>query len=148
LFSPAFPDRFAAYCAGASRFLARELPAPRCYTPINEISYFSYAAGEIGYFAPFGRGRGRELKRRLVQAALAAMEAIREVDPEARFVHVDPLVRLVPPRDEPELFPEVDHFNREVVCEAWLMLAGQREPDLGGTPEALDIAGVNLYPLC
>lgn len=148
LFSHGFPPRFAAYCRGVAEFLANELPAPRFYTPINEISYFSHAAGQVAYFAPFARRRGRRLKRQLVRATLAAIEAIRDADPSARFLHVDPLVHLVPPAEAPELAPEVENFNTEVVYEAWLMLAGRKEPELGGREEALDIAGANLYPRC
>jgi mannose-6-phosphate isomerase-like protein (cupin superfamily) len=148
LFSPEFPGRFARYCAGVASYLGQELPPPRFYTPINEISYFSYAAGERGYFAPFGRGRGVEAKHQLVRAALEGIRAIQALDPAARFLHVDPLVRLVPPEEEPGLAPEVDFFNNEVVYEAWRMLAGRLAPELGGWEGALDLVGLNLYPLC
>ena len=33
----------------------------------------------------------------LCAAAIAGVKAIREVDPEARMVHIDPLVLVVPP---------------------------------------------------
>jgi len=148
LFSHEFPARFAAYCGRVAAFLARELPPPRFYTPINEISYFSYAAGEAGLFAPFARGRGTELKRQLVRAALSAFTAIRRADSSARFVQVDPLIHLVPPCDGPDLAPAVVRFNREVVFQTWLMLSGRAEPELGGSEEALDIVGLNLYRLC
>ncbi len=32
------------------------------YTPINEISFFAWAAGEVGWFWPFAEARGSELK--------------------------------------------------------------------------------------
>src|SRR5262249_43400503 len=58
---------------------------------------------------------------------------IRAVDPTARFVHADPLIHLVPPADTPRLAAEVEQFNAEVVFEAWQMLAGRKEPELGGS---------------
>jgi hypothetical protein len=79
-----------------------------------------------------------------VRADLAGMEAIRVVDPGARFLHVDPLVHVVPPADRPELQPLAD----EVAAFQWQafdLIAGRREPELGGSPAALDLVGVNQY---
>ena len=42
----------------------------------------------------------------------------------------------------------MERFNLDVVFEAWRMLAGHQEPELGGSEGALDIVGLNLYPLC
>jgi mannose-6-phosphate isomerase-like protein (cupin superfamily) len=145
LFSAEFPHRFAAYCAHVATYLTGVLPAPRFYTPINEISFFSWAAGHVGYFAPFARDRGAELKCQLVRACLAAVASIRGVDPSARFLHADPLIHLVPPLEAPELAPEVEQFNQETVFEAWQMLAGRKKPELGGTEATLDLVGLNLY---
>jgi mannose-6-phosphate isomerase-like protein (cupin superfamily) len=145
LFSDAFPPRFAAYCGAVARFLAAEMPAPRFYTPVNEISFLSFAAGEAAIFRPFARGRGDDIKRQLVRAALSAVAAFRAADKEARFVHVDPLVRWVPPDGAPaDTVAAVGRAN-ESVFDAFRMLAGRKDPDLGGSPEALDIAGVNIY---
>jgi len=144
-FAAEFPSRFAAYCAHVAAYLREALPEPRWYTPINEISFYSWAGGHVAYFAPFARDRGAELKRQLVRGCLAAIRSIRDVDPTARFLHADPLIHLVPPAEAPELAPEVEWFNRETVFEAWQMLAGRKEPELGGNEEALDLVGLNLY---
>src|SRR5688500_5383717 len=61
-FSIHFAERLAAYAAAVARHLARELPGPLWFTPVNEGSYFSWAAGEVGCFAPHEHGRGYELK--------------------------------------------------------------------------------------
>ena len=47
-------------------------------------------------FNPMARGRGTELKVQLVRASIAAIEAIRNVDPRARFVQIDPVINVVP----------------------------------------------------
>jgi hypothetical protein len=149
----AFVERFRAYVrAFASLLVERESRASggrrrtaRFYSPVNEISFFAWAGGEVGMFAPHGRGRGPELKARLAQAAIAAMDAIWEVDPAARFVHCDPIVRVVAPADAPWLQDEADYFNANYVTEAWDMIAGRVMPELGGDPRYLDILGVNYY---
>ena len=38
----------------------------------------------------------------LCRAAIAGARAIREVDPEARVVHMSPVVHVVAPRDRPD----------------------------------------------
>jgi hypothetical protein len=145
IFTPAFVDRFARFAHGAARFLEQCLPAPRWYTPINEISFMAWAGGEHGFFNPFTRGRGTELKRQLVRAELAAIDAVRAADPGARFMHTDPVVNVVPPGDQrtgtaaAERETEAQHEARDAIL-------GRRERGLGGGPDYLDVIGVNFYP--
>jgi beta-glucosidase/6-phospho-beta-glucosidase/beta-galactosidase len=138
-----FVDRFAAFAAAAARYLANRLPAPRFYTPVNEISFFAWAAGEVGWFHPYGAGRGADVKRQLVRAWIAAVDAIRAVDPEARFVSVEPIIHTVPPRGFGDDGPAARQNQSQ--WEAWEMLTGRREPELGGAEPYLDIVGVNFY---
>ena len=77
-----------------------------------------------------------ELKRQLVRSAIAAIEAIRAVDPRARFVHAEPLINVI---------ARSNSYN-EAQFEAWDMLTGRILPELGGRSDYLDIAGVNFYP--
>jgi beta-glucosidase/6-phospho-beta-glucosidase/beta-galactosidase len=144
MFSPEFPARFARFSAEVAGFIqnhSRRLPF---YTPVNEISFFAWAAGEVGWFSPFGRGRGGELKRQLIKAVIAACEAIWKVDRRARVVHVDPVIHVVPPVMRPDL-TEAAALQRESQFESWDMLAGITAPELGGHPRYLDIMGVNFY---
>lgn len=144
LLSPAFVRRFARYCGAAARVVAGETDEPPLYIPMNEISYVAWAAGEKGYIYPDGRGRGAAVKQQLVRAAIAGMDAIRQVDSRARFVHVDPVIHVVTPRGRPDLArAAADH--RAAQFDAWDMLAGGLCPELGGRPEYLDIVGVNFY---
>ena len=143
-FSDAFVTRFAAYARAAARVLREETAGTLYCVPVNEISFFAWAAG-TGHMAPFVGGRVVELKRQLVRASIAATNAVWEVDPDARMVTSDPLVRQHAPPDRPDLAAQVEHFNRDVVFETFDMLAGRREPELGGSRAHLGIVGVNYY---
>jgi hypothetical protein len=148
-YAPDFADRFARYCRAAAEYVIPrvEAKAPNVFTPLNEITYFSVAGGEWGLFAPFGkepRGRDR-LRLALARAALAGIDAIREVDSSARMVAMDPLVNVVAPRDRPDLREAADRETYVDTFVAWDILGGVQHPELGGSPEKLDIVGVNVY---
>lgn len=144
LFSPDFPKRFADYCYAAAKYLCPHYDI--CYfTPVNEPSFFAWAAGEVGQFAPHVKGKGKELKVALARAAISGINAIRSVSPGARMVSVDPMCHVVAPPGNPELEQTAKLFNRDWVFESWDMLAGRIFPELGGSREHLDIVGVNYY---
>ena len=144
-FSDAFPARFADYCHAAARFI-RARTAGTCYfTPVNEPSFFAWAGGEVGRFAPHALRRGPELKRALVRAAIAGINAIRAAVPDARIVNVDPVCHVVPPPGGHHAPVDAEDFNERAVFEAWDMIAGRVAPELGGSPDHLDIVGVNYY---
>jgi hypothetical protein len=94
---------------------------------------------------PFAKGRYAEFKRALCRLAIEGVKAIREACPDARMVHVDPLVYAVPPPDRPDLADEAWEETYEKAFEAWDILYGKHMPELGGAPEILDIVGVNVY---
>lgn len=144
LFSPAFADRFAKFCRALARFVRGHSDAVPFYTPINEISFLAWAIGTRGIIQPIAFGRGWEAKCQLVRAAIAGMEAIWDVDPRARFAHVDPILNVVPPRDRPDLL-EAARIQNEAQFHAWDMLCGRLAPELGGQMKYLDIVGVNYY---
>jgi beta-glucosidase/6-phospho-beta-glucosidase/beta-galactosidase len=144
LLSPAFVDRFARFSEAMARLVADHDDAVPLYSPINEISFFAWAAAEVGYIHPFARGTGLQVKRQLVRAAIAGIEAVRRVDPRARFIHMDPLIHVVTPRGRPDL-ARAAADQRAAQFEAWDMLAGGMHPDLGGHPRYLDIVGANFY---
>jgi hypothetical protein len=139
------PRRFADYCRAAATRIVQTTSGPRFFTPVNEISFFCGAATDMGWVYPFARGRRQELKRALCRMAIAGAAAIREVDPVARMVHVDPLIYETPAPDHPELSQQVWDDTYVRAFEAWDMLAGRIAPELGGSPEVLDIIGVNVY---
>ena len=144
IFSPAFIDRFARYCTALAHFMHDHTAGVPFYTPINEISFLSWAAGDVGYIHPLEIGRGMELKRQLIRAAIAGIEAIWQVDPRARIVQVEPVIHVMPPKGHPELADKAA-AQRESQFEAWDMITGQIHPELGGHPKYLDIMGANYY---
>ena len=73
IFSPEFVERFEAFCREATRFVRSELPGQLFVCPVNEISFFSWIAGQVGNFFPCSKNRGTELKRQLVRAAIAGI---------------------------------------------------------------------------
>jgi len=147
IFSDDFVRRFADYCHAAARYISthQEQDAPCYFTPINEPSYFAWAAGEVGRFAPHAHGRGPELKLILARAAIAGINAIRAAVPAARIVNVDPICHIVPPHGRVDLLTDTHAFNHHAVFESWDMLAGRLHPELGGSRAHLDIVGVNYY---
>jgi hypothetical protein len=144
-FASEFVERFARYCEAVARYLRPRLDGIPFFTPVNEISYFAWAAGDAALFAPHCRGRSFELKVKLARAAIRGIDAIRAVIPGARIVNADPICRVVPPREQPELAAEAHAFNEGAVFQAWDMLAGRLLPELGGSRAHLDLVGINYY---
>ncbi|HEY9217913.1 MAG TPA: family 1 glycosylhydrolase [Phenylobacterium sp.] len=146
-FAPEFTDRFARYARACATYVTPKLPGPHFFTPINEITFFAYIGGEWGWAAPFRNTRGErfDLRKALCRADIAAVKAIREVDPQARMVHIDPLVNVVAPLDRPDQDAAAREETDVDTFVAWDMIAGKRNPELGGSPDILDIVGVNCY---
>ncbi len=144
LFAPGFVDRFAAYAKAVASVIAQETDTVPFFTPVNEISFFAWAAGDTAYLNPFARGRGGEVKRILVRAYIAAVEAIRDVSPNARFAVAEPLINILPQSGSDEhVRAATDYFN--VQFEAVDLIAGRIEPGIGGGAQYLDLVGLNYY---
>ena len=54
-----FLERFASYSRAATEFLKTEIGGPLFVCPVNEISFFSWIAGQVGTFYPCEKRRGR-----------------------------------------------------------------------------------------
>ena len=144
-FGEADQQRYVEYCRAAAEYVVARTEGPRSFTPLNEITFFAAACTDMGWMYPFAKGKNAEMKRALCQMAIRGAKAIREVDPGARMVHVDPIIHAVPPQDRPDLADEARQHAYEEAYEAWDMLCGTRHPELGGAPEILDVVGVNVY---
>lgn len=145
VFRPEFVDRFAEYARAVARLVSEETDEPPMWVPVNEISFLSWAGGDVAYLNPFATGRGFELKAQLVRASLAAIDALWDVDPRARILHADPAIHIVADPGSPGEAPVVEE-KRLLQFQAWEMLAGSIWPQLGGDPRYLDILGINYYP--
>ena len=144
IWQPAFIDRFARFARAVAQIVRDETAAVPFYVPINEISFWAWAGGTTGYISPLARHRGRELKAILVRAAVAAIEAVHEIDPRARIVHAEPAIHVVPRSDRR---PHINAARNYTLAqfEALDLLSGRAQPELGGRPEYIDIVGVNYY---
>jgi beta-glucosidase/6-phospho-beta-glucosidase/beta-galactosidase len=144
IWAPAFVGRFAAFAKAVAQLIRNETDQVPFYCPINEISYWAWAGGEVAQFNPLAHRRGSELKRQLVRATIAAIEAIWDVDARARIVHAEPVIYVTAHPKRPRDRSAAERY-RLAQFEAWDMLTGRLYPELGGRPAHLDIAGVNYY---
>ena len=147
-YSEEFVIRFAAYARTAARYVAKRAHhGPLFITPINEPTFWGYSGGEWAWCAPFGNSREERLRFtcQLARADIAACKAIRHDFPDARFVHIDPLIWVVPPRDRPDLAEAAHRESYDDAYLAWDIISGLKHPEYGGSLELIDILGLNNY---
>ncbi len=144
IFSAEFPHRFACFADAFIKFLLSENHEIPFICPVNEISFFSWIAGEVGGFYPFERTRGEELKRQLVRATILAIDKIRAICPTARFVSTDPAIHITAASSDPRRAASAEK-HRQAQFHAFEMLRGKRQPQLSGNETYLDIIGLNYY---
>jgi hypothetical protein len=145
IFSNEFIRRYAEFAKAFAHILKDETDDTPFICPINEISFFSWASGEVGYFFPYTEKQGNELKIQLARAVIEGIEAVWDVIPEARIVHTDPLINIIADPAKPECNVEAEAYRLSQFA-AWDMIGGQLYPQLGGHDKYLDIIGVNFYP--
>jgi len=147
-YSEAFITRFRDYAAAAAHYVAeRAHHEPLCFTPVNEPTFWGYMGGEWGWCAPFGKSADerRRFTTMLARADIAACKAIRQDFPQARFVHIDPLIWVVPPKNRPDLAEGAHQEAFEDAYIAWDIISGLKHPEYGGSLELIDILGFNNY---
>jgi hypothetical protein len=120
--SPAFVTRFADFARAAASLHRDMTDAVPFWCKVNEISFFAWASG----------------------AAIAAMHALRDTDPRARFVHSEPMIAIHhdPTTSKPLWEAEGHHQSQFQALE---LLMGRMWPQIGGHLDYLDIIGVNYY---
>ena len=145
---PRSDDFIAAYADYAAAVAEKHLShtgEPICAVPLNEISFFTWAL-EVGYFPPDMDDHPIGwMKRRLVQSAIAAAEAMEDVCPGRRFFWAEPLIHVAPHNRSSAERRNAERM-RQSQFEAYDMLLGLSAPELGGHPEMVDAIGVNFYP--
>ena len=144
IFSPAWLDSFERLAEGFAQVLAAEWPETAWISPLNEISFISWAGGDTAYLNPFGKGRGHELKRQLVRGFVRAAAAVRRVLPDARLVSPEPVIHIAA---RPGVAGDAESAEayRMSMFEAWDMILGRVHQDLGGSEGNIDVIGVNFY---
>ena len=143
IFSAAFVDRFTAFARETATRMSEYHDTP-LISPINEISFFSWAGGEGGIFNPFAQHRGDEMKRQLVRATIEAIRAMREVNPAIRVFQVDPIINVVPRSNSAHDIKSAEEYRQSQFA-AWDMITGRTHPELGGSDDLVDVIGVNYY---
>jgi polysaccharide biosynthesis protein PelF len=144
IWSTAFVDRLARFARAAASVFADHTDAVPFWCPVNEISFHAWAGGDARYMAPFEAGRGFELKVQLARASIAAMHALRDVDPRARFVHCEPLIAVHHDPATGRAAWEAEGWH-QAQFQALDLIMGRHWPQIGGDPSFLDIVGVNYY---
>ncbi len=145
IYSPGFADRFARYAGAVARHMRDTTDSVPFWCPVNEVSFHSWAGGDVAYLNPFGRRRGFELKVQLARASIAAMTELRAVDRRARFVHCEPAIAIHPDPGGANR-QQAEEMN-EAQFQAFDLLSGRLWPQIGGQPDFLDIVGINYYAL-
>ena len=144
-YSPQFVERFAEYCRHTVTFLAEYTGDTPIYSPINEISFASWAAAANKFAHLHAESDGGALlKRQLVRATLRGCDEIWKLQPKARILQCDPLIHVAAPQGWPGMEATANSHNLSQY-EAWDMICGKLEPELGGAPHYLDIVGINYY---
>ncbi len=158
LLDPTFPERLAEHAAA----VARRYPWIDAYTPVNEILTTARFSALYGHWYPHQNSE-QSFVRALVnqcRAVALSMQAVREINPDARLIQTDDLGRTY---STPRLAYQAD-FDNERRWLGWDLLCGRvgpghslwkhlldhgiHERDLEGfldSPSPPDIVGVNHY---
>lgn len=140
---PQFADRFAETCKAFALMYRSCTDEPLIVTPINEISFISWLGGDVRGTVPFAIHSGFDVKYFLCRAAIKGIQAIKSVDPYAKIMMVEPLIRIHPKHGE-HLTDDIIGHN-EAQFQAMDMITGRMCPELGGRPDYMDLAGFNYY---
>ena len=147
-FAPDFAERFAAYARAAAEYVTPRIRGPHFFTPINEITFFAFMGGEWGWTAPFGK---TDEQRREAAPVPCAGPISRRSKRSARSIRRRAWSTSI--RSSSSSRPKTGRTCRTRrtarPIEDTLLRLGRdrraRHPELGGSPEVLDIVGVNCY---
>lgn len=143
---PMFARRFAALCRAFVDFYRSVRPeGVLIVTPINEVSFLSWAGGEVRATSPYTVRLGWEVKYALMRAYIEGVVALREADSSIRILTTEPLVNVVAPHNPTPQQKREARQHHEWQYQATDILAGRVSPELGGRPEFMDIIGFNYY---
>ena len=143
---PHFTRRFVSLCSAFATFQKTEFPNDTfIVTPINEVSFLSWLGGEAAGTSPYTTDNGWNVKYALMRAYIQGIYVMKAINPAIRIMTTEPIVNMVPPLNATE--EEIIHAAKlnEDQFQAVDILAGYICPELGGSPELLDLLGYNFY---
>ncbi len=139
-----FPAEFRDFTRAVVKHLQTRPEPVQYVAPINEISFLSWAGGEVGCLNPGRTDCAQQLKRNLVRGAVLASEVLLAELPGVRLIAPEPVIHIAPnSQSAAAVLRAQNHLRAQY--EAWDMLSGRLEPELGGKAEYLDILGANFY---
>jgi hypothetical protein len=144
IFSSKWLDAFGDFVSAFAKWLRSVAPEKPMVAPINEISFLSWAGGDTAKLNPYAEDRGAELKRQLVRGSIRASQALLADLPGVRLVSPEPVIHIAGDPSRPDDVRQAAEY-RSAMFEAWDMLAGRAQPELGGKEGYLDVIGVNYY---
>ena len=140
---PQFSHRFAALCTAFVKHFRTLSDDAFIFCPINEMSFISWLGGDMRGTVPFAVNSGWDVKYHLAKAAIAGIQAVREIEPAAQVMLVEPMIKIHPRPEEPDLAGIRGH--NEAQFQAMDLVTGRLHPELGGKPEYMNYAGFNYY---
>ena len=143
---PMFARRFAALCRAFVLFVRDQQSGDSLVvTPINEVSFLAWLGGDVRGTSPYCVGQGWEVKYALMRACIEGIGAMRAVDPAVQIMTTEPLVNIVPPLMATDAERNEAARQHENQYQATDILTGRICPELGGSPDLLDLVGLNFY---
>ncbi len=145
-FHPKFANRFAELCKNFVLFAKALYPDDQLIiTPINEVSFLSWLGGDVVGTSPYCTNKGPDVKYGLMRAYIEGVHAMKAIDPHIKIMSTEPLVQIVPPLNANKR-QIADALQQDLSqYQSTDILSGKMFPELGGTPDCLDIVGVNFY---
>ena len=140
---PKFTLRFSALCSAFALFYKENCDKPLIVTPVNEISFLSWHAGDVRGTVPFAINSGFDIKYHLCKASIAGIRALKNIDPDCRILLIEPLIKVHAKPGETNPAEVIGHNNSQF--QAMDIIGGKMCPELGGDPAFLDILGFNYY---
>jgi beta-glucosidase/6-phospho-beta-glucosidase/beta-galactosidase len=143
---PMFARRFADLCTAFVEFYRSINPSEKLIIiPINEVSFISWLGGDVCGTTPYCNNHGWQVKYKLMKAYIEGVAALKDLDKDVLIMSSEPLVNIVPPVNATEQEINDAALQHEYQFQATDMLCGKICPELNGSPDYLDIVGVNYY---
>lgn len=143
---PMFARRFSAVCCAFSEFLTQRFPDEIFYiVPINEVSFVSWLGGDARGTVPYTINSGWDVKYHLMKAYIEGVRKMKENFSHIQVITSEPLIHITTryPEDAAAVLEaNAAHNNQYQMLE---ILMGNICPELGGSPDLVDIIGVNFY---